>query len=62
LNAQPSVKRALPPVGWQRTVEQLPHNTTVLACEKTTELKMLEITVKQKLHLVASWASNIHKV
>lgn len=31
----PSVKRALPPVGWQRTVEHDPQRTTVWACEKT---------------------------
>ena len=31
----PSVKRALPPVGWQRTVEHDPQRTTVCACEKT---------------------------
>lgn len=32
-NEQPSVRRALPPVGWQRTVEQEAQNTTVAACE-----------------------------
>jgi hypothetical protein len=31
----PSVNRAFPPVGWQRTVAHDPHNTTVWACEKT---------------------------
>ena len=31
----PSVRRALPPVGWQRTVEQEPQRTTVWAWEKT---------------------------
>jgi hypothetical protein len=30
-NEQPSVRRALPPVGWQRTVEQAPQKTTVEA-------------------------------
>lgn len=30
-NEQPSVKRALPPVGWQRTVAQEPQMTTVWA-------------------------------
>lgn len=35
LNEQPSVRRALPPVGWQRTVAQEPQMTTVWACEKT---------------------------
>ena len=35
LNEQPSVSRALPPVGWHNTVLQLPHRTTVWACEKT---------------------------
>eukprot|EP00795_Rhopilema_esculentum_P010367 gene10367-19068_t len=29
--AKPSVSLALPPVGWQSTVEQLTHNTTVWA-------------------------------
>lgn len=31
----PSVKRAFPPVGWQRTVEHEPQRTTDEACEKT---------------------------
>jgi hypothetical protein len=31
----PSVKRALPPVGWHKTVAHEPHWTTVEACEKT---------------------------
>jgi hypothetical protein len=35
LNEQPSVRRAFPPVGWQRTVAQEPQMTTVWACEKT---------------------------
>jgi hypothetical protein len=30
---QPSVSLALPPVGWQRTVEQPAQTTTVWACE-----------------------------
>src|ERR1700759_4336470 len=34
-NEQPSVSLALPPVGWQRTVEQPAQMTTVWACEKT---------------------------
>lgn len=29
LKELPSVRRAWPPVGWHRTAEQLPHNTTV---------------------------------
>lgn len=32
-NEHPSVRRALPPVGWQRTVEQEAQNTTVAAWE-----------------------------
>ena len=28
LNEQPSVRRALPPVGWHKTVLQFPHSTT----------------------------------
>lgn len=31
LESIPSVRRAFPPVGWQRTVEQPTHNTTVWA-------------------------------
>jgi len=31
----PSVRRALPPVGWHSTLEQPSHLTTVCACEKT---------------------------
>lgn len=41
-NEQPSVRRALPPVGWQRTVEQAPQKTTVDACEKTVVLSETE--------------------
>lgn len=40
----PSVRRAFPPVGWQRTVEQEPQRTTVWACEKT--VVMLKHPVK----------------
>jgi len=29
LNEHPSVNLALPPVGWHKTVWQLPHTTTV---------------------------------
>ena len=36
---QPSVSRALPPVGWQSTVEQPLQMTTVCACEKTVVLR-----------------------
>jgi len=32
---QPSVRRALPPVGWQSDTEQLGHITTVCAWENT---------------------------
>lgn len=44
---QPSVRRALPPVGWQRTVEQPAQITTVWACEKTV------VMVKQPGHLTS---------
>lgn len=46
-NEQPSVRRALPPVGWQRTVEQPAQMTTVWACEKTV------VMVKQPGHLTS---------
>jgi len=46
-NEQPSVNRAFPPVGWQRTVEQPPQMTTVWACEKTV------VMVKQPGHLTS---------
>jgi hypothetical protein len=46
-NEQPSVNRALPPLGWQRTVEQPAHMTTVWACEKTV------VMVKQPGHLTS---------
>ena len=38
---------ALPPVGWQSTVEQPPQITTVWACEKTV------VMVKQPGHLTS---------
>lgn len=44
---QPSVNLALPPVGWQRTVEQPAQTTTVWACEKTV------VIVKQPGHLTS---------
>jgi hypothetical protein len=44
---QPSVNRALPPVGWHRTCEQPWQTTTVLACEKTV------VMVKQPGHLTS---------
>lgn len=44
---QPSVRRALPPVGWQRTWEQPAQTTTVWACEKTV------VMVKQPGHLTS---------
>lgn len=47
LNEQPSVNRALPPVGWQRTVEQPAQMTTVCACEKTV------VIVKHPGHLTS---------
>ena len=46
-NEQPSVRRALPPVGWQRTVEQPAQTTTVWAWEKTV------VMVKQPGHLTS---------
>lgn len=46
-NEQPSVKRAFPPVGWQRTVVQPWQMTTVCACEKTV------VMVKQPGHLTS---------
>lgn len=47
LKEQPSVSRALPPVGWQRTVEHPAQMTTVCACEKTV------VIVKQPGHLTS---------
>jgi hypothetical protein len=44
---QPSVRRALPPVGWHRTVVQPWQMTTVWACEKTV------VMVKQPGHLTS---------
>jgi hypothetical protein len=41
------VRRAFPPVGWQRTVEQPAQMTTVCACEKTV------VIVKQPGHLTS---------
>jgi hypothetical protein len=41
------VSLALPPVGWQRTVEQPAQMTTVWACEKTV------VIVKQPGHLTS---------
>lgn len=46
-NEQPSVRRALPPVGWQSTVVQPWQMTTVCACEKTV------VMVKQPGHLTS---------
>ena len=46
-NEQPSVKRALPPVGWHSTCEQPAQTTTVWACEKTV------VMVKQPGHLTS---------
>lgn len=46
-NEQPSVSLALPPVGWQSTVEQPAQITTVWACEKTV------VIVKQPGHLTS---------
>lgn len=46
-NEHPSVRRAFPPVGWQRTVEQPAQMTTVCACEKTV------VMVKQPGHLTS---------
>jgi hypothetical protein len=47
LNEQPSVRRALPPVGWHRTCEQPWQTTTDCACEKTV------VMVKQPGHLTS---------
>lgn len=47
LKEQPSVRRALPPVGWHRTCEQPWQTTTVWACEKTV------VMVKQPGHLTS---------
>lgn len=47
LKEHPSVRRALPPVGWHSTVEQPPQMTTVWACEKTV------VMVKQPGHLTS---------
>lgn len=38
-NEQPSVRRARPPVGWQRTLEHEEQTTTVEACENTVVLR-----------------------
>lgn len=46
-NEQPSVSLALPPVGWQSTVEHPAQMTTVWACEKTV------VIVKQPGHLTS---------
>ena len=46
-NEQPSVRRALPPVGWHRTWEQPAQTTTVWAWEKTV------VMVKQPGHLTS---------
>lgn len=46
-NEQPSVRRALPPVGWHSTCEQPAQTTTVWACEKTV------VMVKQPGHLTS---------
>jgi len=46
-NEHPSVRRAFPPVGWQRTVEQPAQMTTVCAWEKTV------VMVKQPGHLTS---------
>ena len=46
-NEQPSVSLALPPVGWQSTVEQPLQTTTVSACEKTV------VMVKQPGHFTS---------
>lgn len=46
-NEQPSVRRALPPVGWHRTVVQPWQITTVWACEKTV------VMVKQPGHFTS---------
>ena len=44
----PSVNRALPPVGWQRTVVHEPQMTTLSACEKTVVMAKQPIRVAQE--------------
>lgn len=48
LRDAPSVNRAFPPVGWQSTLAQDPHRTTVCACEKTV------VIAKQPAHAIES--------
>jgi hypothetical protein len=44
---QPSVRRALPPVGWQSVAEHDEHVTTVWECENTV------VIWKQPWHLTS---------
>ena len=45
---QPSVRRALPPVGWQSMTEQLPHSTTVWAWLNTVVLRSKQQTQERE--------------
>jgi hypothetical protein len=45
----PSVNRALPPVGWQRTDAQDPHMTTVCACENTVVMAKQPVELYENL-------------
>jgi hypothetical protein len=47
-NEQPSVRRALPPVGWHNTVLQFPHSTTVCAWLKTVVLQRKKYSVRNR--------------
>lgn len=66
----PSVNLALPPVGWQRTVEQDEQTTTVCACENTVVMAKHPITLGCQLDadLKQGWlgkrtrALNVHEV
>ena len=46
LNEQPSVRRALPPVGWHNTVLQFPQSTTDCAWLKTVVLEDINKRVR----------------
>jgi len=46
LNEQPSVRRALPPVGWHKTVLQFPQSTTDCAWLKTVVLENQNMLVR----------------
>ena len=53
---------ALPPVGWQRTVLQEPHSTTVWACTMLHFATKLRKYVREHSgNVIASWALNVHE-